>query len=263
MVDKTGGAKPDWCAAGGGSLFVNVCQREDKHAAAGGAVMLVMMRKAEDKRLPRVQHRATGVELRAEGAAPSQACAAGKGPCAEPCGRAGSAVFVKGESIAHMQERGAPEECGGRAREQVQMRKKEGNQQDAEHCLRAMRPRGRKRRPRSGARPAVLRCPWCGERFERHASRQRFCCRHCRRQWDNMRGCAERERARLEREAEAEEQRWRDLERERIHAGLLPWPEGLACRDGISPWERDELAANAAGAAGIWENALLDPLPVR
>ena len=78
-----------------------------------------------------------------------------------------------------------------------------------------------------------------------------------------MRGCAERERARLEREAEAEEQRWRDLERERIHAGLLPWPEGLACRDGISPWERDQLAADTAGAGGIWENALLDPLPVR
>ena len=76
-----------------------------------------------------------------------------------------------------------------------------------------------------------------------------------------MRGCAERERARMERDAEAEEQRFRDLARERIHAGLLPWPEGPACRDGISPWERD--AEREAGAGGIWENALLDPLPVR
>lgn len=73
---------------------------------------------------------------------------------------------------------------------------------------------------RKGARPPrARRCAWCGEPFEPRMARQRFCGVRCRRDWDNMRGQAERELARLEREAEAEEERLRDAARDRIHAG--------------------------------------------
>ena len=253
------GVHGGWRAAGGGSALVNVCRGGDKREFSGGQILLVTMRKAEDKRLRHAQQGKAGER----GPSAKTARAAGEWPCADRCVRAEGAALVKEEGTVHKQEHGGPDGRGGLASALAKDEKKEGNQQDAEPCLRAGRPRGRKGRSRSRAQPATLRCPWCGERFERHASRQRFCGKLCRRQWDNMRGCAERERARLEREAEAEEQRWRDLERERIHAGLLPWPEGLACRDGISPWERDQLAADTAGAGGIWENALLDPLPVR
>ena len=212
-------------ASDGGSAFVNAPRHEDKRGFGASRALFVKMgkegRKPEGREKPGAGRESL---VKAEGAARK---VGGAAPAAQ----------------------GALREGKGRMLE-----KEERSRMDGESCPRAGRPRKRRSHSRAGRE---LRCPFCGEKFERHASRQRFCSPYCRRQWDNMRGCAERERARLEREAEAEEQRLRDLERERIHAGLIPWPEGLACRDGISPWERDE----EGGDAGIWENALLDPLP--
>ena len=155
MEDKMDGVQGGWCAAGGGSALVNVCQGEDKREFSGGQVLLVTIRKAEGKRLRHAQQGERGER----GSSAETARAAGEWPCADHCVRAEGAALVKEEGVARKQEHGWPDGRGGLGSALEKDEKKEGNQQDAEPCLRAGRPRGRKRRSRSKARPATLRCP--------------------------------------------------------------------------------------------------------